>query len=205
MEKWTNEGRRKEKKIKGAQLKEMFPFHKLWSYTKVRVPYASKSCSAMIIKWHSGERGGLWGCGEAWRSENYTLDLLLFQSYTKSRVLLFYTQGVQQYLKTKTLHHFSMIDPLVQICRLVPWEASGDSGVNFPAFCEIEVSHRSWVSSTHWIVVSWTCGKEWEQKGRLQSCCFLDAGYCRVFCASFWIWACFCMKAIGWQDCCKYS
>lgn len=61
----------------------------------------------------------------------------------KGRVLLYYIQGVQQYLKTKNLHHFSMIDELAQSCRLVPWEASGDSGVNFPAFCETQVSHRS--------------------------------------------------------------
>lgn len=102
-------------------------------------------------------------------------------------------------------HHFSMQDELAQICRLVPWEASGDSGVNFPAFCETEVPHHSWASSTHWIGVSQTRGKEWEQNRRLWSCHILDTGYCRVFRASFWIQACFYMQATGWQDCCKYS
>jgi len=71
------------------------------------------------------------------------LDLLLFESYMKGRVLLYYSQGVQQYLKTKYLHRFSIIGEFTQSCRLVPWEASGHFGVNFQAFCGTEVSHCS--------------------------------------------------------------
>lgn len=111
--------RRKEKSIIRTQFKEMFPFYNLWSYIKARVPFASTSCSEVIIKCLTGKRRGLWGCGEAWRSQNCMLDLLSFESYMKSRVLLYCIQGEQQYLETKN-HYFPMTDELVQICRLVP-------------------------------------------------------------------------------------
>lgn len=62
----------KKKNIKGVQLNKIFPFYNLWSYTRVRVPFASKSCSAVTMKQHSEEWGGLWGWREGCRSQSHS-------------------------------------------------------------------------------------------------------------------------------------
>lgn len=83
MKKWRKE-KYERKKIKGVQLNEIFPLYNLWSYTRVRVPFASKSCSAVTMKQHSCEDEGK----DA--GVSHTLHLLQFESYMKVGALPYY-------------------------------------------------------------------------------------------------------------------
>lgn len=89
------------------------------------------------MKQRSGEWGELWGWKEGCRSQSYTLDLIQFESYMKAGVLPCYR------VKIPPLLHVGWISTDLQADSW-NWEASGDSGVDVPAFCKTEVSNHSW-------------------------------------------------------------